>query len=118
MRTAPTISVLILSLLWHTFAMAGAGLTVAHGDGIAHMVLHLDNKPHHHHDDGSFHQDDSDESVKHVSADSCANTAGFVPASPAPMPTDFRAVEQLTRPDSVHASPVLEGPRRPPRLQA
>ena len=118
MRKAPTVFVLILSLLWHTFAMAGAGLTVVHGDGIAHMVLHLDNEPHHHHDDGSFHQDNSGESVKHVYADSCGNTAAFVPAYPAALPSDFRAVVQFTRANSAHAPPFLEGPRRPPRLPA
>ncbi len=80
MRKAPTIFVLVFSLLWHTFAMATGGWAYVHGEGMEHAAMHLDNEPHHHHDDGSYHHDDSDESLKHVYADGCMNAAGVLPA--------------------------------------
>lgn len=110
MRKAPTVFVIILPLLWHTFAMAGAGLTVEHGEGIAHAVLHLENEPHHHHAIGSLHQDNSDESVRHVYAESGANTALFVPAHPTAILSELCAVEQFTHANFAHAPPYLEGP--------
>src|SRR5687768_1432034 len=79
MRKAPAIFLLVISLLWHGFAIASAGFVHEHGDSVEHVVMHLEKEPHHHHDDGTFHTDGTDESVKHVYADSCANTAGVVP---------------------------------------
>ena len=118
MRKAPTVLLLMISLLWHTFAMAQAGLQYGHGDGAAHVVLHLEKEPHHHHDDGTFHQDDTDESVKHVYADSCANTAAFVPTHAPSVAREGCALTQSSSVPIRHDSPILEGPRRPPRLTA
>ena len=118
MRKAPTIFVLITALLWQTFAMAQAGFAQDHADGIAHVLLHLENDPHHHHDDGTFHQDDSDESVKHVYADGSTNTAGVVPAHITSAQPDVGARVDFSLPAPRHDSPVLEAPRRPPRFTA
>ena len=118
MRKAPIIFLLLIALLWQTVAMAHVGFGRDHGSGAAHVALHLEEEPHHHHDDGSFHQDSSDESVKHVYADGYANTAGFVPAHTPDVQVDARSVAQLSGAPAAHDSPVLEGPRRPPRLTA
>jgi hypothetical protein len=118
MRKAPTVFLLVVSLLWHTFATAHIALVYDHGEGVAHVALHLEKEPHHHHDDGTFHQDSTDESVKHVYADGCANTAGFVPTHIASHLADVRAVVQFSSAPAAHDSPILEGPRRPPRLTA
>jgi hypothetical protein len=118
MRKAPTIFLLVISLLWHTFAMTHVGLQYDHGDGAAHVALHLEKEPHHHHDDGTFHQDDSDESVQHVYADACASTAGFVPTHSPTIARDGCAVAGASAAPTAHDSPILEGPRRPPRTSA
>ena len=118
MRKAPAILLIIVSLLWHTFAMAHAMLASGHAEGVAHVALHLENEPHHHHDDGSFHQDRSDESVQHVHADGCANTAGVVPTHLPSGTTELRSALQPSTGRTAHDSPILEGPRRPPRLTA
>jgi hypothetical protein len=80
--------------------------------------MHLENEPHHHHDDGTLHQDGSDESVQHVYADSYANGAGVMPAHSASLFDDLCAVAQFSNSATAHAPPVLEGPRRPPRFTA
>lgn len=118
MRKAPTVFLLVISLLWHTFAMARAELQYDDGDGVAHVVLHLEKEPHHHHDDGTFHQDDSDESVKHVYADGCANAAGIVPTHSPSVLQEGCASAHASPARAAHESPILEGPRRPPRLTA
>jgi hypothetical protein len=118
MRKAPLVFLLVLSLLWHSFAMANGAWAYAHGDDLAHAVMHLDNEPHHHHDDGSYHHDDSDESLKHVYTDGCANAAGVLPACSASVLGDARTLEKFSPAPPAHDSPILEGPRRPPRLAA
>ena len=117
MRKASTVVLLVIAVLWQAFATAQGALAYAHGEGYAHVVMHLDNEPHHHHDDGSLHQDGSDESVKHVYADGCAGTTA-VPAYALPLVRGVRAEAQFSTPPSAHDSPILEGPRRPPRPTA
>ena len=118
MRKAPAIFLLIISLVWHSFAAADLRSAYSHGEGAAHAVMHLENEPHHHHDDGTFHQDSTDESVLHVYADGCANAAGVLPTHGAAAPVEFRPVVQSYSTATAHDPPVLEGPRRPPRLTA
>jgi hypothetical protein len=118
MRKAPIIFLLVISFMWHTFAVAGVGLVHDHGDGLAHVVLHLEKEPHHHHDDGTFHADGTDESLQHVYADGCANTTGVVPANIESVRADVCTRLHLSLVAAGHDSPILEGPRRPPRLTA
>ena len=118
MRKAPIIFLVVISLLWHTFAMAHAGFAYQHGEGAAHVMLHLDKKPHHHHDDGSFHHDGSDESVKHVYSDACANPTAVVQTYTPSVSGDVATAAQFSSAPAAHDSPILEGPRRPPRLTA
>jgi hypothetical protein len=81
----------------------------------AHTMLHMQDSGHHHHEDGSFHADDSDESVLHLLADQgisaavifSASAGGFlVRVTLAPAPGD---------PPSP-TSPFLDGHLRPPRV--
>ena len=118
MRKRPAIFLLLVSLLWQSFAIAQTAIGPAHSGDIAHFVMHLENDPHHHHDDGSFHHDDSDESMKHVYGDGSTSTAGVVPTYSASGAVSPGTAEQFSRPPDGHASPVLEGRRRPPRLTA
>ena len=118
MRKAPLIAFLVISLLWHTFATAHVRFANDHGDDISHVVLHLEKKPHHHHDDGSYHQDSTDESIAHVYSDGCANTAGVMPPSSHCGVRNLTAERLSSKAFAAHDSPILEGPRRPPRLAA
>lgn len=118
MRKAPTIVLLIVSLLWNTFAMAQPALVAEHGDEVAHVLAHLENEPHHHHGDGDFHQDSSGESVQHVYADGCANVPGFIPVQAYPSFSHAGSAVRQARAFLAHDSPILEGPKRPPRSAA
>ena len=117
MRKAPIIFLLVISLVWHSFATANVSAAYEHGEGAAHAAMHLHNEPHHHHDDGTFQQDGSEESVQHVYADGFANGAGVMPAFAA-LFDDLRAGAQFSNAATAQPPPVLEGPRRPPRLAA
>lgn len=118
MRKASAVFLLVISLVWHSFATADPLAVYDHGEGSAHAAMHLDNEPHHHHDDGTVQQDGSEESVQHVYADGCANSAGVMPTHSAALFNDLRAVAQSCNSATAHPPPVLEGPRRPPRLTA
>ena len=117
MRKAPAIFLLVISLLWHAFATASAGFMQDH-DSVEHVVMHLEKEPHHHHADGSFHEDGTEESVKHVYADGCANTAGVVPTHAVAARVEILSRAELSGPPAEPDSAILEGPRRPPRLTA
>ena len=108
---------LAFALMSQTFAMARS-FVGDHGGDLAHAALHLDNTPHHHHDDGSIHHDDSDESLKHVFADGSAGTAVFMPTCVLTVLPAFGRAAAFSIARGAHDSPILEGPRRPPRLTA
>ena len=117
MRKAFIVAVLMLSVLHHALVMAGNGLMYHSGEGIAHAVLHWENADHHHHDDGSVHEEDSDESARHLHADS-ALSAVVLPTAP-PVLEPHRFTYPLAHaPAYPGAPPFLEGPTRPPRLTA
>ena len=118
MRKRPAIFLLVISLLWHGFAFAAPGFVQDHGDSIEHVALHLEKEPHHHHDDGTVHTDGTDESLKHVYADSCANTAVVVPTHAVAAHVEMLVRAQLSSPAAEPDSAILEGRRRPPRLTA
>jgi hypothetical protein len=117
-RKVATVLFLAVSLIWHAFAVADLGLLCHHGEGVAHAALHMEKEGHHHHDDGTFHQDDSDESLQHVYADGCANASGVLPAHVGCGAPDFAVATLHAASQAEHDPPVLEGPRRPPRLTA
>ena len=104
--------VVVVALLWPSASFARMAFEGPHE--IAHAVLHWQGESHHHHEDGSFHVDDSSESEAHLAADQLTSTpplplshtvaSGF-PVSPAP---SSAAVSPPT-------DPVLDGPLRPPR---
>jgi hypothetical protein len=108
---------LIASLLHHAFVMAGNGLLLHADDGLAHAVLHLEQSSHHHHDDGSVHEDDSDQSKRHVQADSALGEV----ALPLFHVTPDRAPVHRARLPLGSTEPAdfyLSGTTRPPRLTA
>jgi hypothetical protein len=117
MRRRFAIVLLLLSVFWQAFAIAGQATAFADAQEIAHAMLHWQEEAHHHHDDGSVALDDSDESLQHVVADGCLGSSA-VWAS-----TSFTFASAVgTRPlianELPRPGPHLDGLRRPPRLTA
>ncbi len=117
MRRATILLVMLFAMLWQSVAMARIGSTVNALADLQHASLHWQGEAHHHHEDGSYHQDDSKESMQHVVTDhvnaSLALTAGslhdFTPlGSVAPEALRERLVP----------NPAVDGLLRPPRLSA
>lgn len=105
----------LAGMFWQAMGVAGRGALAGVGEDVAHVLLHWSESAHHHHEDGSYDQDGSDEAVRHVLADDaltapalCLTPDGtFFPAS-APAPGDALAV---LLPD-----PFPDRLRRPPRI--
>ena len=105
---------MLLAMLWQSMAMARVGSTVNPLSDPAHAMLHWNAESHHHHEDGSYHVDDSKESVQHMLADHL-NVSVPLPSLPA---LDLPSL-QSAAPDSAHTArapnPALDGLLRPPR---
>jgi hypothetical protein len=116
-RRVLIVAVLLLSVLNQSMASTGQGLLLHAADGLQHGVLHWDKQSHHHHEDGTFHQEDSDEGFRHLQQDAFLSVMGLpsgAALSPlAATPWAPAVIDSLRIP-----SPVLDGPRRPPRLSA
>lgn len=69
MRRGFGLILLLLSLLCQSVVLAGGRTLPVHGEDIGHAVLHWQDEAHHHHEDGSYHVDDSDEALAHVQLD-------------------------------------------------
>ncbi len=117
MRRRIAIFLVLLSVFWQAFAIAGQATAFAEPEEIAHAALHWQSEGHHHDENGSVTQDDSDESLQHVAFDGCLSTSmvwqtasfSFAPNISAPP----RIADEAAIP-----SPHLAGLRRPPRLTA
>lgn len=107
--------ILVVSFLWQALSVAGQVPLLAPGEALEHSALHWEQASHHHHDDGTLKVDDSPESIVHIAADGVASAPptwfddGLRPQAPGAAAPD--AVEALWLPQ-----PILDGPRRPPRL--
>jgi hypothetical protein len=105
----------LVSMLWQSLATAQVGSTLPTPSEMMHSVLHWQAESHHHHEDGSWHADDSAESSQHVLCDHLS--------SPAALPHSALQAHLLDARSSVHPrvlsglpAPHLKGPLRPPRL--
>jgi hypothetical protein len=116
-RKAATVALLVVSLLHHAFVMAGGGLMYHADEGIEHAVMHLQKAGHHHHDDGSLHEEHSDESARHLQSDGALASVAM-PGTAAVVMAHAFAELFASREDHRRAAPFLEGPTRPPRLTA
>lgn len=113
MRRLLTVVLLLLSLGWQAFAIAGVPPGTQPGEDAGHALLHWTEEAHHHHDDGSVTVDRSEESVEHVQlgaapgigllTDSAWHTHAVVAEPP----------RELAPP--APPWPVLPGLRKPPR---
>ncbi len=114
MRRLTVLLLMLFALLWQSLAMARIGSTVNFLADLEHAALHWHGAGHVHHDDGSYHPDDSTESVQHVQGDQVSSpTALLLCATDVISPTGSAARSghfETSRP-----SPALEGLLRPPR---
>lgn len=106
--------VLICALLWQSVALARPGSTVNALADLEHAALHLQEQSHSHHDDGSYHLDDSCEAAQHVLMDPAGASAALLFV----FSQDFQG-RGSTSPEGgpEHRPPdvLLEGLLRPPR---
>ena len=121
--------ILTLCMCWQSLAFAGADLVLADAHDHLHELLHFEGTAHHHDDhdrhaadhainpDGDLHQDDSTESVVHVSADASVYAPALLP-----VPALLLPAPQPIRPEltvlTAHSHPFLDGLERPPRFAA
>ena len=107
--------VLNASICFQGVALAKQVLAWDRSGDAAHAGLHADGVAHHHHEDGSVHQDASQKSKQHVQSDGFASVAGLPPSdtgavvalNPSQPPADIAR--------NGHGTPFLEGLKRPPR---
>ena len=117
MRRSAILLVMLFALLWQSVAMARIGSTVNALADPAHATLHWQGEAHHHHENGSYHQDDSKESVQHVVTDHLNASLALAAASSHDFPPLGSAAPDDLRERPV-PDPALDGLLRPPRLRA
>lgn len=114
MRRSAVLLVMLFAMLWQTVAVARGGLTMSDLSDLEHAALHWQEKAHHHHEDGSYHLDDSTESALHVLSDHLSPAAALTVAALPNLPH-----LGSTAPGGLHEpvvpNPPLEGLLRPPR---
>ncbi len=108
---------LLFAMLWQSVALARVGSTVNALADMQHTALHWQEKGHHHHEDGSYHLDDSNESVQHVLSDHVSATVALFVTSSHDFPRLGSAAPDGLRQASV-PGPALEGLLRPPRSRS
>jgi hypothetical protein len=117
MRRSAVLFVMLFAIFWQSVAMARVGSTVNALADMEHATLHWQEKAHHHHDDGSYHLDDSKESVQHGVMDNLnASLAPAVASSHNFPPLGSAAPSGLHEP--LVPYPALAGLFKPPRLRA
>jgi hypothetical protein len=104
----------MIALLWQSVAIAPAGFLPELLADVDHALLHWQDEGHHHHDDGSWHVDESSESAQHMMADHVASSPALHSTltwrwAPVASQSPAAACSGET------AAPFLEGPLRPPR---
>jgi hypothetical protein len=115
MRRSFILLAVICALLWQSVALARVGSTVNALADLEHAALHWQQVSHSHHDDGSYHLDESCESVQHVLMDPAGASAALLTF----FSQDFRGHGSTSpggEPEHHPPDPVLEGLLRPPRL--
>lgn len=117
MRRSAVLLVMLLAMLWQSLALARPGSTVNVMADLQHAALHWQERAHHHHDDGSFHLDDSQASTCHMLSDHLTMTPALLPASAHRFPPSASSppggLGNARAPD-----PFLDGLLRPPCLHA
>ncbi len=117
MRRIAVLLAVLFAMLWQSGALARPGSTVNVLVDVEHAALHWQEQGHHHHDDGSTHVDNSNESLQHLIADHVTASAALMAATG----QNFLSVP-AEAPSGLHERPAphpfLDGLLRPPRLRS
>jgi hypothetical protein len=110
-----TILVVLLAMLWQSVALARVSSTVNLMADLEHAALHWQDESHHHHEDGTYHLDSSQESMQHMLSDHGGANAALLPLSP----KHEISLIGASKARGIHAEPApnpfLDGLLRPPR---
>ena len=108
---------LLLVMVWQALPMPGPMSVAAKVQEYLHAAMHLDRADHHHHEDGSLHQEAADQGGLHMHADGNMGSTGLPPGAmvqaAAARPAAPRVATAVRIP-----SPILDEPLRPPRISA
>lgn len=117
MRRSAVLLAVLFAMLWQSVALARVGSTVNVLADLEHTALHWQGEGHHHHEDGSYHLDDSNDSAQHVLVDHlCASVALMVTASHEFSSQGSAAPGGLR--ETRVPDPTLDGLLRPPRSRS
>ena len=112
------------ALLWQPLALAQPSLPAqpsssasSAGEGLTHALLHWLDLGHHHHADGGVHLDDSAEARAHAATDPLSQPSLHLGGVDAVLTLPREATPRTPVARAV-GPPFLEGPLRPPRLNA
>lgn len=117
MRRCAVLLLVLSAMLWQSLAMARGGSTVFVPAERAHAALHWNDAGHHHHEDGSYHLDESKESAQHVLSDHAGTSVALLICA-AHRFAALGSAAPGARHDERVPSPTLDGLLRPPRPQA
>ena len=112
-RTAVVLT-LLFAMLWQSVALARVGSTVNVLADQAHAALHWQEEGHHHHDNGSYHADDSKASAQHTLSDHVSATVALIVTASHHFPP-LGATAPAAMRETVVPDPALDGLLRPPR---
>jgi len=113
MKRTGVLFALLIALVWQSATLARSGAPSPLLADLEHAMLHWVDEGHHHHDDGSFHLDTSDESTLHVMTDHVNGSALLHDAS-----HNLQSLGGSPPRRDVSAAappPYLDGLLRPPR---
>lgn len=119
MKRLSTSILLILCLSWQALAYAGYSIGLEQEDGPGHTELHFFSKAHHHsgHDDGEAHQDESRDSLSHLSEDDALfSPALAIDPQGGVLPT--QSMQLLQAQDSDIPTRYPGGLDRPPKIRS
>jgi hypothetical protein len=113
------LSVLLVavSLLHHTIVMGGNGVLYHSMEGVGHAVLHWQETAHHHHGDGSVHEEPTDDSTRHMQVDGVLGAIAL-PVPALPVAFTLPVSSPVPAPAETRPAPFLAAPPRPPRPAA
>lgn len=109
--------ILLFSFFYQASATVRQVVAFDHGGAfqVVHAEMHLEGAAHHHDEHGVMHQDDSQESIQHMLAESGPGTAALFHFPQLSFRLDRSPAPAVTA-ESAGPSPYLDGLRRPPRL--
>ncbi|MEO7852055.1 MAG: hypothetical protein ABIR94_07340 [Rubrivivax sp.] len=117
MRRSALLLLTLFALLWQSVTLARAGSAGNALANLEHAALHWQESGHHHHEDGSFHLDDSTESAQHVIADHLSANAVLMTSDAFGLPSPASNPPGGWQ-DRAAPHPYLDGLLRPPRLHS